>query len=730
MLKADPLPVNLQYRQSFAGSMDWHAGAGRGDRFLESGRSDRTMVERLLAASQRILDTEASTGSDMLRWYQIPAHDNFGRYLMDLATCPENDSVTPFCRIVLPPRTGKTVIAASIVQLTGLCSVFVVPTKSLILQTARVLSTHAPGIPVGFYYSDHKNLVPNGINICTYATLQRHFGKNRLPETIRSAALVFLDEAHHVMTTKRLAAIRGAFDEKALRIAVTATPNYQDQRRLHRYFPKLIHEMELLSAIDHNLLAPTRMWLTTVDVDASVVRILAGDYEQEVLGRLMSSSPFFRAVQLFRYAESHIHIPTLITCASRQQASDLYSYLKQHRPAGRPEPGLILGDTPGEKRERLISGFNHGNPDTLIQVGVLIEGWNAPHCKLLLDLAPSLSLVRATQKYFRVMTPYRNEEARIIVMLPENMQRPPILPVDLMLPPGESYACGDLVMPRSGPPSGTPGPVGQLGHTPVKSVRIRSHVIAKAAFVRPELDPGNVSQIRRVLLSCPSFSAENPPGVRLFRRLLFKHPLFTGSGDTLLRYLSVALNNNAFFHLLIKVFPGLSGAHYLSGRGGHRGERRHSCHADFAYIWRKAISPNDNNGRPVKSLDDALHMFCGCPREVASPEDLLLIRERIEKIFELMGELDERAQWILKYRLGLFGEPQLTWDEVGRRFDISRERVRQIFFRSARLIGKKYRYRTRDHRPVVKYLSEVPEIFSIIRNVDTADHTESAVCHD
>jgi superfamily II DNA or RNA helicase len=305
MLKAETSPLNPQ---PIAEPAPRPTGAGQS---LEAGEADRPMPARLLAASQRVLDTKASAGGKggFLRPYQLPAHDNFGHYLMDLATSPENETVSPFCRIVLPPRTGKTVIAASIIQLTGLCSVFVVPTKTLVTQTAREFASLLPAIPVGFFYGETRALVPNGINISTYAMLQRHFDDGRLPEWIRRAGLVFLDEAHHVMTPRRLTAIYEAFDEKALRIAITATPNYADKRRLHRYFPKLIHEIDLISALDGNFLAPTRMWLATVDVDASVVRIVAGDYEQETLGRLMSASPFFKAVELFRYSKSHIDIP-------------------------------------------------------------------------------------------------------------------------------------------------------------------------------------------------------------------------------------------------------------------------------------------------------------------------------------------------------------------------------------------------------------------------------------
>ncbi|MBT8366128.1 MAG: hypothetical protein KJP23_15625 [Deltaproteobacteria bacterium] len=95
-------------------------------------------------------------------------------------------------------------------------------------------------------------------------------------------------------------------------------------------------ELELFDAFELGLLAPARMWVIEVDADASTVRFIAGDYEQETLGRLMSSSPFFKAVQVFRYSESNLKIPSIITCSSRQQAYDLWTYLKNHKPKDSP----------------------------------------------------------------------------------------------------------------------------------------------------------------------------------------------------------------------------------------------------------------------------------------------------------------------------------------------------------------------------------------------------------
>jgi hypothetical protein len=118
---------------------------------------------------------------------------------------------------------------------------------------------------------------------------------------------------------------------------------------------------------------------------------------------------------------------------------------------------------------------------------VLIEGWNSPRCKLLIDLAPTLSRVRATQKYYRVMTRDGDREARIVVLLPRDLPEPPVLPFELF---GAStrYACGDLL----GEPLSSRAalrPVITDG-APVEGVTLLERVILTGRVVAPRLDRG------------------------------------------------------------------------------------------------------------------------------------------------------------------------------------------------------------------------------------------------
>jgi RNA polymerase primary sigma factor len=66
-------------------------------------------------------------------------------------------------------------------------------------------------------------------------------------------------------------------------------------------------------------------------------------------------------------------------------------------------------------------------------------------------------------------------------------------------------------------------------------------------------------------------------------------------------------------------------------------------------------------------------------RERVPPADVELVRKSFEEEIErLLEELSPRERAIIELRYGLRGEEPLTLEEVGKRFRLSRERIRQV----------------------------------------------------
>jgi hypothetical protein len=362
-------------------------------------------------------------------------------------------------------------------------------------------------------------------------------------------------------------------------------------------------------------------------------------------------------------------VPALIACASRQQAYDLVRYLERHRPPGRPRPALLLGETPRGRRERALARFEAGRLDTLVQVGVLIEGWSSPRCKLLIDLAPSTSRVRATQKYFRVMTRHGDDEARIFVLLPKQLPAIPILPVDLF---GlVEYRCGALV----GTGSGKVAELERMPRTPIEGVELRSRILVTSRHEKPALDPAAAADVRRVLASNPDFDPETC-GVFRFAGLWFDHPLFVGRGDFLLRWLGVPLTRDAYHRLVGRLFPEAAANLLLAQDGWRTAER--SCRDDLRHLRRALCAPSAD-GRAEEPFASTWRAVAGpAPGSYDSPEEVHDARQRWAVVVSLLPRLKLRQRALVIARFGLFGCPAHSIDELAERAGVSRERARQL----------------------------------------------------
>ena len=193
---------------------------------------EEAMSARLLRAAERLSASgdEWMTTTRELRAQQNDVFTNVVDYVIDAATHPATEGNFPYGRIILPPRTGKTVIAGEIIARTCLTTTFVVPTLPLADQAVKEFRFHLPNALVGALYGDHEEVVPYGINITTYPMMQSRMKSNSVPDAIRTSGLVFVDEGHHATTEQRMDFLQHAFDPRALRIALTATPDYNELR--------------------------------------------------------------------------------------------------------------------------------------------------------------------------------------------------------------------------------------------------------------------------------------------------------------------------------------------------------------------------------------------------------------------------------------------------------------------------------------------------------------------
>ena len=140
----------------------------------------------------------------------------------------------------------------------------------------------------------------------------------------------------------------------------------------------------------------------------------------------------------------------------------------------------------------------------------------------------------------------------------------------------------------------------------------------------------------------------------------------------------------------------------------------HRCTDDFTYLVQAALKPNQNGGKPEEPLLHTLIALCGGARVTAAPEEMLLRLEQINSVLTTLLYLDQRLQDAIIKRLGLFGQTESTWDELGMDLNVSRERARQIFFRALHILRKKHLRRTMFDRTMINTIEEYPDLSQIV----------------
>jgi len=265
-----------------------------------------------------------------------------------------------------------------------------------------------------------------------------------------------------------------------------------------------------------------------------------------------------------------------------------------------------------------------------------------------------------------------------VVLLPRSLPRPPVLPMDLLMSPGEEYFCGALI--GADAPSDR-RPLLEGAGSSIAQVQVRQRVLVCSSLERPTLDPRDAQQVREVLEACPDFDAERPSRLPAFRRLWLVHPQFKGSGESLLRWCKVAYwRRGAFTSFMASIYPEVITARFC---GDDDMERWTSCEEDLDRV----VNLVQRRGG-YRLVGKALLGLGGGGLEPPDPEQCVLRGEQLAALPSWVASLRDRESKALELRFGLGPEPGLTLRACGGCFDVSPERMRQIILKGLRKLRR------------------------------------------
>ena len=249
-----------------------------------------------------------------------------------------------------------------------------------------------------------------------------------LDDAIGKADLIIVDEAHRVSPNgKGYKRIIDGFNERgkpeAKLIGLTASPERRtgDQRdQLSLAFDAIIDCANIEDLIAEGVLVqPIYRPHFVHDLNLDGIDISSGDFPVTKLApAIIKSSMIDYAI--WSYVEERAKVKgrpvSAWFCTDVSVAEATLSVIKNH--GIRAE--IITAATPIKKRMEMLHAHETGAIEAMVSVGVLAEGWDNPHCNIIVHLRPTLSKVLWGQSVGRGLRAAPGKEQCVIIDVSSN----------------------------------------------------------------------------------------------------------------------------------------------------------------------------------------------------------------------------------------------------------------------------------------------------------------------
>ena len=247
------------------------------------------------------------------------------------------------------------------------------------------------------------------VTVETYQWFVRNAGKVSDAYTI-----VICDEAHTALGEKTSAAIRHWIGP--VFIGMTAT-GALIARHVTDLFPTPTSRFDLAQAARRGVIAPLRCVRIPPGVGVrSIAKVplrrgeVDQDFDQEELAALLDQTPFNVAVADL-YKTRFKDLPGVVYSAGVKHAHNVAKAFKELGIKAK----AVSGETPKRELTRILSAYERGEIDVLVNAQLLAEGWNSPRATVCMHLAPTASKRVYQQRVGRVTRRTPGKEAGIIV---------------------------------------------------------------------------------------------------------------------------------------------------------------------------------------------------------------------------------------------------------------------------------------------------------------------------
>ena len=249
-----------------------------------------------------------------------------------------------------------------------------------------------------------------------------------LRDAVAKADLIIVDEAHRVSPNGRgYKRILDDFVEhgkaEAQFIGLTASPERRtgDQRdQLNLAFDAIIDCANIEDLIRENILVEPEYRPHFVhDLDLDGIDVSSGDFPVAILASAIIKSSMIDYA-IWSYSEERLKLSkkpvSAWFCADISVAEATLQKIRQYN----IEAAIVTAATPINARMRLLANHESGEIEAIVSVGVLAEGWDNPHCNIIVHLRPTLSKVLWGQSVGRGLRSAPGKEKCVVIDVSSN----------------------------------------------------------------------------------------------------------------------------------------------------------------------------------------------------------------------------------------------------------------------------------------------------------------------
>jgi superfamily II DNA or RNA helicase len=323
-----------------------------------------------------------------------------------------------------PTGAGKTVLASEIVERFYKGKKIIVLCHRLVLleQLEKALSKKHN---VRKLLVSDKGPAFDGYDILLSTNMR---AKDVLADAVPKADLIIVDEAHRVSPNGRgYKRIIDDFTEHgkadARFMGMTASPERRtgDQRdQLNLAFDAIIDCANIENLIEEGVLVqPVYRPHFVHDLNLTNIDISSGDFPVAQLApAIIKSSMIDYAIWSYNEERDKISGKPVSAwfCADISVAEATLMTIRQFG----INAAIVTAKTPIKERMELLDRHENGDIEAMVSVGVLAEGWDNPHCNIIVHLRPTLSKVLWGQSVGRGLRSAPGKDKCIVIDVSSN----------------------------------------------------------------------------------------------------------------------------------------------------------------------------------------------------------------------------------------------------------------------------------------------------------------------